>query len=197
LKADVQGSVEALVESLERLSTDEVKLKVIHSSVGAINESDVMLASASSAIVIGFNVKAEPKANTQAQANGVDVRSYNVIYEAINELRAALAGMLSPEIRETIVGRAQVRQIFVISKLGPICGSYVQEGKAVRNVKVRVRRGDSVVGEGTVSSLKRFKDEVREVLTGQECGIGVAGVNGIQQNDLLELFTTEEVARTL
>jgi translation initiation factor IF-2 len=197
LKADVQGSVEALVESLERLSTDEVKLKVIHSSVGAINESDVMLASASSAIVIGFNVKAEPKANTQAQANGVDVRSYNVIYEAINELRAALAGMLSPEIRETIVGRAQVRQIFVISKLGPICGSYIQEGKAVRNVKVRVRRGDSVVGEGTVSSLKRFKDEVREVLTGQECGIGVAGVNGIQQGDLLELFTTEEVARTL
>ena len=167
LKADVQGSVEALVESLERLSTDEVKLKVIHSSVGAINESDVMLASASSAIVIGFNVKAEPKANTQAQANGVDVRSYNVIYEAINELRAALAGMLSPEIRETIVGRAQVRQIFVISKLGPICGSYIQEGKAVRSVKVRVRRGDSVVGEGTVSSLKRFKDEVREVLTGR------------------------------
>jgi translation initiation factor IF-2 len=197
LKADVQGSVEALVESLERLSTDEVKLKVIHSSVGAINESDVMLASASSAIVIGFNVKAEPKANTQAQANGVDVRSYNVIYEAINELRAALAGMLSPEIRETIVGRAQVRQIFVISKLGPICGSYVQEGKAVRNVKVRVRRGDSVVGEGTVSSLKRFKDEAREVLAGQECGIGVAGVTGVQQGDLLELFTTEEVARTL
>ena len=197
LKADVQGSVGALSESLERLSTDEVKLKVIHSSVGAINESDVMLAFASNAIVLGFNVKAEPKAAGQAQANGVDVRHYNVIYEAINDLRAALAGMLAPEIRETAVGRAQVRQIFVISKLGPICGSYVQEGKIVRSAKVRVRRGDAVVGEGTVGSLKRFKDEVREVLTGQECGIGVDGVSGIQAGDLLELYTTEEVARTL
>ena len=197
LKADVQGSVEALAESLERLSTDEVKLKVIHSSVGAITESDVMLASASNAIVLGFNVKAEPKAATQAQVNGVDVRSYNVIYEALNDLRAALAGMLAPEIRETVHGRAQVRQIFVISKLGPICGSYVQEGKVIRNTKVRVRRGDGVVGEGSVSSLKRFKDDVREVLAGQECGIGVDGVANIQPGDILEVFTTEEVARTL
>src|SRR5437660_11702964 len=133
LKADVQGSVEALAEALERLSTEEVKLKVIHSSVGAINESDVMLASASNAIVIGFNVKPETKAATQAQVNGVDIRSYNVIYDAINDLRAALAGMLAPEIRETTLGRAQVRQIFVISKLGPICGSHVAEGKIVRN----------------------------------------------------------------
>jgi translation initiation factor IF-2 len=197
IKADVQGSVEALTESLERLSTDEVKLKVIHSSVGAINESDVMLASASNAIVLGFNVKAEPKAASQAQANGVDVRHYNVIYEAINDLRAALAGMLAPEIRETVLGRAQVRQIFVISKLGPICGSYVQEGKIVRNVRARVRRGESVVGEGNVGSLKRFKDDVREVLMGLECGIGVDGVNGIQSGDLIEVYTTEEVARTL
>jgi translation initiation factor IF-2 len=197
LKADVQGSVEALGESLERLSTDEVKLKVIHSSVGAINESDVMLASASNAIVLGFNVKAEPKAASQAQASGVDVRNYNVIYEAINDLRAALAGMLAPEIRETSVGRAQVRQIFVISKLGPICGSYVQEGKIVRSAKVRVRRGDTVVGEGLVTSLKRFKDDAREVLAGQDCGIGVDAVPGIQPGDLLEVYTTEEVARTL
>jgi len=197
LKADVQGSVEALGESLERLSTDEVKLKVIHSSVGAINESDVMLASASNAIVLGFNVKAEPKAATQAQASGVDIRHYNVIYEAIGDLRAALAGMLTPEIRETALGRAQVRQIFVISKLGPICGSYVQEGKFVRSAKVRVRRGDSVVGEGLVTSLKRFKDDVREVLTGQDCGIGVDAVPGIQAGDILEAYTTEEVARTL
>jgi translation initiation factor IF-2 len=197
LKADVQGSVEALTESLERLSTDEVKLKVIHSSVGAINESDVMLASASNAIVLGFNVKADPKAQQQAQANIVDVRHYNVIYEAINDLRAALAGMLKPEIRETALGVAQVRQIFVISKLGPICGSYVQEGKIVRNAKVRVRRGAEVFGEGTVTSLKRFKDEVREVLSGLECGIGVDAVPGIQPGDLLEVFTTEEVARTL
>jgi translation initiation factor IF-2 len=197
LKADVQGSVEALAESLERLSTDEVKLKVIHSSVGMITESDVMLASASNAIVLGFNVKAEPKAASQAQANGVDIRNYNVIYEAINDLKAALAGMLAPEIRETALGRAQVRQIFVISKLGPICGSYVSEGKIVRAAKVRVRRGDDVFGQGTVGSLKRFKDEVREVLAGLECGIGVDGVNGIQPGDILEVYTSEEVARTL
>src|SRR5262245_46121799 len=197
LKADVQGSVEALTESLERLSTDEVKLKVIHSSVGAIIESDVMLASASNAIVLGFNVKPEAKAAQQAQANGVDVRTYNVIYEAINDVKAALAGMLAPEIRETLLGRALVRQIFVISKLGPIAGSYVQEGKFVRGAKVRVRRGDTVVGTGTVGSLKRFKDDVREVLAGLECGIGVDGVSGVQAGDLLEAFTTEEVARTL
>jgi translation initiation factor IF-2 len=197
LKADVQGSVEALAEALERLSTDEVKLKVIHSSVGAINESDVMLASASNAVVIGFNVKPEAKAVTQAQANGVDVRIYNVIYEAINDLRAALAGMLAPEIRETALGRAQVRQIFVISKLGPICGSYVAEGKITRAAKVRVRRGDEVVGTGTVGSLKRFKDDVREVLAGLECGIGVDGVSGVQPGDILEFYTVEEVARTL
>jgi translation initiation factor IF-2 len=197
LKADVQGSVEALAQSLEQLSTDEVKLKVIHSSVGAINESDVMLASASGAIVLGFNVKAEPKASQQAQANGVDLRAYNVIYEAINDLKAALAGMLAPEIRETILGRAQVRQIFVISKLGPIAGSYVSEGKIVRGAKVRVRRGDEVFGQGTVTSLKRFKDDVREVPNGQECGIGVDAVPGIQAGDVLEVFSTEEVARTL
>ena len=197
LKGDVQGSVEALAESLERLSTDEVKLKVIHSSVGMITESDVMLASASNAIVLGFNVKAEPKATAQAQANGVDIRSYNVIYEAINDLKAALAGMLAPEIRETALGKAQVRQIFVISKLGPICGSYVSEGKIVRGAKVRVRRGDEIFGQGTVGSLKRFKDEVRAVLAGLECGIGVDGVNGVQPGDVLEVFTSEEVARTL
>ncbi len=197
LKADVQGSVGALAESLERLSTDEVKLKVIHSSVGMITESDVMLASASNAIVLGFNVKAEPKAASQAQANGVDIRNYNVIYEAINDLKAALAGLLAPEIRETALGRAQVRQIFVISKLGPICGSYVSEGKIVRAARVRVRRGEEVFGQGTVGSLKRFKDEVREVLAGLECGIGVDGVNGIQPGDILEAYTSEEVARTL
>jgi translation initiation factor IF-2 len=196
LKADVQGSVEALTESLERLSTEEVKLKVIHASVGAINESDVMLASASNAIVLGFNVKAEPKAANQAQASGVDIRNYNVIYEAINDLRAALAGMLAPEIRETIVGRAQVRQIFNISKLGPVCGSFVEEGRVVRAAKIRVKRGADVLGEGTVTSLKRFKDEVREVPAGLECGIGVS-VSGVQAGDVLEFFTTEEVARTL
>ena len=197
LKADVQGSVEALTEALERLSTDEVKLKVIHGSVGAITESDVMLASASNAIVLGFNVKAEPKAASQAQADGVDVRNYNVIYEAINDLKAALSGMLAPEIRELSLGRAQVRQIFSISKVGTILGSYVQEGKIVRGARARVRREGTVLGEGTISSLKRFKDDVREVLAGLECGLSVEGVGGVQVGDLVEAYTTEEVARTL
>jgi translation initiation factor IF-2 len=197
LKADVQGSVEALTDALERLSTDEVKLKVIHASVGAINESDVMLASASNAIVLGFNVKAEPKAATQVQASGVDMRHYNVIYEAINDLKAGMAGMLAPEVREIPIGKAQVRQIFVISKLGPIAGSFVTEGKIVRAAKARVRRGESVLGEGIVTSLKRFKDDVREVLNGLECGIGVDAVGGIQPGDVIEVFNTEEVARTL
>ena len=196
LKADVQGSVEAVAEALERLSTDEVKLKVIHSSVGAINEGDVMLASASNAIVLGFNVKAEPKAAGAAQANGVDVRNYNVIYEAINDVKAALEGMLAPEIRETVLGRAVLKQMFVISKLGPVCGSQVQEGKIVRGAKVRVRRGTTVVGEGTITSLRRFKDDVREVLMGLECGIGV-DIRDTQPGDILEAYSTEEVARTL
>jgi translation initiation factor IF-2 len=196
LKADVQGSVEAVAEALERLSTEEVKLKVIHSSVGAINEGDVMLASASNAIVLGFNVKAEPKAAGQAQANGVDVRHYTVIYEAINDVKAALEGLLAPEIRETVLGRAVLKQMFVISKLGPVCGSMVQEGKIVRGAKVRVRRGNSVVAEGTITSLRRFKDDVREVLTGLECGIGV-DIRDTQPGDILEAYSTEEVARTL
>jgi translation initiation factor IF-2 len=197
LKADVQGSVEALTESLERLSTDEVKLKVIHGSVGAVNESDVMLASASNAIVLGFNVKADAKAASQAQSDGVDVRSYSVIYDVINDVRAALSGMLAPEIRETILGRAQVRQVFPISKLGLIFGSAVTEGKMVRGARVRVKRGETLLGEGTITSLKRFKDDVREVLQGLECGIGVDGVKGVATNDTIEAFSTEEVARTL
>jgi translation initiation factor IF-2 len=197
IKADVQGSVEALAESLERLSTEEVKLKVIHSSAGAINESDVMLASASNAIVLGFNVKTEPKAASQAQANGVDVRGYTVIYEAINDVKAALEGLLAPEIRETILGRATVKQIFVISKLGPIAGSMVMEGKMTRGARARVKRGNTILGEGAITSLRRFKDDVREVLTGLDCGIGVEGVNGLQPGDIIEAYTSEEVARTL
>jgi len=197
LKADGQGSVEALTESLERLSTDEVRLKVIHGSVGAVNESDVMLASASNAIVLGFNVKADPKATSQAQAAGVDLRSYNVIYDAINDVKAALSGMLAPEIREILIGRAQVRQLFPITKVGTIFGSSVTEGKIVRGARVRIKRGDGVLGESTVTSLKRFKDDVREVLQGLECGIGIEGIKGMQPGDIIEAFMTEEVARTL
>ncbi|MBI4590948.1 MAG: translation initiation factor IF-2 [Candidatus Rokubacteria bacterium] len=197
LKADVHGSVEALTESLEGLSTDQVKLKVIHGSVGTITETDVMLASASNAIVLGFNVKLEPKAATQAQTEGVDLRTYNVIYEAITDVRAALSGLLAPEVREVALGKAQVRQLFPISKLGTIFGSYVLEGKIARSAKVRVKRDGTLLGEGTISSLRRFKDDVREVIQGLECGIGVDGVSGIKVGDVIEAYTTEEVARTL
>ncbi|MEK7879272.1 MAG: EF-Tu/IF-2/RF-3 family GTPase, partial [candidate division NC10 bacterium] len=197
LRADVHGSVEALTESLERLSTDEVKLKVIHGSVGAITETDIMLAAASNAIVLGFNVKPEPKAVTQAQAEGVDLRAYNVIYEAIDDIRAALSGLLAPEIRETSLGKAQVRALFSLSKAGTVLGSYVLEGKIARNAKVRVRRDAAVLGEGVINSLKRFKDDAREVVQGLECGIGVEGVSGVQVGDVIEAYTTEEVARTL
>ncbi len=197
LKADVQGSVEALTESLERLSTDEVRLKVIHGSVGAVNESDVMLASASNAIVLGFNVKAEPKAASQAQSDGVDLRNYSVIYDVINDVKAALSGMLAPEIRETVHGRAQVKQLFPISKVGTIFGCTVIEGKIIRTARVRIKRGDTLLGENTIASLKRFKDDVREVLQGLECGIGVEGIKGVQPGDIIEAYTTEEVARSL
>ncbi len=197
LKADVQGSVEALTESLERLSTDEVRLKVIHGSVGAVNESDVMLASASNAIVLGFNVKAEPKAASQAQSDGVDVRSYSVIYDVLNDVKAALSGMLAPEIRETVHGRAQVKQLFPISKVGTIFGCAVIEGKIIKTARVRIKRGDTLLGESTIATLKRFKDDVREVLQGLECGIGVEGIKGVQPGDIIEAYTTEEVARTL
>jgi translation initiation factor IF-2 len=165
--------------------------------VGAITETDIMLASASNAIVLGFNVKSEPKAATQAQAEGVDVRSYNVIYEAINDVKAALSGLLAPEIRETSLGKAQVRTLFPITKVGTVFGSYVLEGKITRNAKARVRREGTLVGEGSITSLKRFKDDAREVLQGLECGIGLEGVSGVQEGDVIEAYTTEEVARTL
>ncbi len=197
LKADAQGSVEALTEALERLSTEEVKLKVIHGSVGTITENDVNLASASNAIVLGFNVRPESKAAALAQAEGVDIRTYNVIYEAVNDVKAALEGMLAPEIREVPLGRAQVRALFTVSKVGTVLGSYVLEGKIVRNARVRVRRDGTLLGEGVVSSLKRFKEDAREVIQGLECGLGVEGVSGVQVGDVIEAYTTEEVARTL
>jgi len=197
LKGDVHGSLEALQEALERLSTDEVKVRVIHGAVGTITETDVMLASASNAIIIGFNVKPEPKAVQHAQAERVDIKSYNVIYEAINDVKAALVGMLAPLIREVALGKAQIRVLFPIKNLGTIAGSFVTEGKITRSAKARVLRGTQVVGEGQVGSLKRFKDDVREVLQGMECGIGVDGVPDIRIGDVLEVYTTEEVARTL
>jgi translation initiation factor IF-2 len=196
LKGDVHGSLEALQDALERVSTDEVKVRVIHGAVGTITETDVMLASASNAVIIGFNVKPEPKALQQAQAERVDVKAYNVIYEAINDVKAALAGMLAPIVREIPLGKAQVRALFPIKNIGTIAGSFVSEGKITRTARVRVVRGSQVIGEGQLTSLKRFKDDAREVLQGQECGIGVGGID-VRVGDVLEVFTTEEVARTL
>jgi translation initiation factor IF-2 len=197
LKGDVHGSLEALQDALERLSTDEVKVRVIHGAVGTMTETDVMLASASNAIIIGFNVKPEPKTLQQAQAERVDIKTYNVIYEAINDVKAALEGMLAPIIREVPLGRAQVRALFPIKNLGNIAGCFVSEGKITRTAKARVVRGSQTVGEGQIGSLRRFKDDVREVLQGQECGIGVDGVSDIRVGDVIEAYTTEEVARTL
>jgi translation initiation factor IF-2 len=196
LKGDVHGSVEALQEALERLSTEEIKVRVIHGAVGTITETDVMLAAASNAIIIGFNVKPEPKAAQQAQAERVDIKTYNVIYEAMNDVKAALAGMLPPIIREIPLGKAQVRVLFPIKDVGTIAGCFLSEGKATRNAKLRVVRNGRAVGEGQVTSLKRFKDDAREVIQGQECGIGVGNLE-VQVGDVLELYTTEEVARTL
>jgi translation initiation factor IF-2 len=196
LKGDVDGSVEALQDALERLSTEEIKVRVIHGVVGTITETDVMLASASNAIIIGFNVKPEPKVLQQAQIERVDIKTYNVIYEAINDVKAALAGMLPPIIREVPLGKAQVRMLFPIKDVGTIAGSFMSEGKATRNAKLRVVRNGRVMGEGQVTSLKRFKDDAREVIQGQDCGIGIGNLD-VQVGDVLELYTTEEIARTL
>ena len=197
LKGDVQGSVEPLRESLERLGTDQVMMKVIHSSVGAITESDVMLAAASNAIIVGFNMRPEPKAQKLAEQEQVDVRLYTVIYEAINQVKAAMEGLLEPSYVERALGRVEVRQIFNISKVGTIAGCYVVDGKVLRDASVRLVRDGRVVHAGKIVSLRRFKDDVREVLSGQECGIGLANYNDIHAGDVLEVYELEEIAPKL
>lgn len=195
IKADVHGSVEALKSSLEKESTDEVKIRVIHKGVGGINESDVMLASASNAIIIGFNVRPDKAAIDSAERNGVDVRTYRVIYECIEEINAAMKGMLAPKFKEVINGHAQVRQTIRVPNVGTIAGSYVQDGKITRNSQIRVVRDGIVIFEDKISSLKRFKDDVREVAQGFECGIGLDRFNDIKELDILESFVMEEIER--
>jgi len=198
LKADVQGSVGAIVDSLEKLSTQAVKLRVIHSSVGAVTETDVMLATASNAIIIGFNVRPEPKATDIAQREGVDVRLYNIIYNAIDDIKAAMEGLLEPTLKERTLGRAEVRQTFHASKIGTIAGSYVQDGVITRQADgVRVLRDNVVVYEGKLNSLRRFKDDVREVQTGYECGIGVENFNDIKTGDIIEAYAIDKIATKL
>ncbi|MFN3570677.1 MAG: translation initiation factor IF-2 [Polaromonas sp.] len=197
IKADVQGSQEALAQSLLKLSTDEVKVQLVYSGVGGISESDVNLAIASKAVVIGFNTRADAQARKQAENNGVDIRYYNIIYDAVDELRAAMSGMLTPDKKEEVIGTAEIRQVFKVSKIGSIAGCMVTAGVVRRNARLRLLRENVVVFTGELDSLKRFKDDAKEVKEGFECGLNVKGYNDIQVGDMLEFFEIREVARTL
>ena len=197
VKADVQGSCEAIATSLHKLSTEEVKVNIIHSAVGAISESDINLALASKAVVIGFNTRADVSARKLAESSGVDVRYYNIIYQMVDEIKSALSGMLAPEKREQILGMVEVRQVFTISKIGTVVGCYVTEGIVKRNAQVRVLRANVVIHDGELDSLKRFKDDVKEVRSNFECGLSLRNFNDLQVGDQLEVFEIVEVARTL
>ncbi|MFO1363258.1 MAG: translation initiation factor IF-2 [Burkholderiales bacterium] len=197
IKADVQGSQEALVHALSRLSHEEVRVTVVHAGVGAITESDVNLALASKAVIIGFNTRADAAARKLAESSGIDVRYYNIIYDAVDEVKAALGGMLAPEKKENVLGLVEVRQVFRISKVGTVAGCYVTEGLVRRGSKVRVLRDNVVIHDGELDSLKRFKDDVREVKAGFECGLSVRSFNDIDVGDQLEVYEVQEVARTL
>ena len=197
LKADVQGSLEAVKEAIEKLSTDEVKANVIHSAVGAITETDVMLAQASGAIVIGFNVRPDSKAKRAAEQEKVEIRTYRVIYDLLEDVKKALSGMLEPEYEEVVLGRAEVRQVFNVPKVGKVAGCYVLEGKITRNANIRVLRDGVIIHEGRLSSLKRFKDDVREVAAGYECGMAIEGFQDIKEGDVIEAYEVREVKREL
>ena len=197
VKSDVQGSLEAIVGSLEKLSTDEVAVRALHSAVGGINESDVILAKATGALIIGFNVRANPQARELAQRDGVEIRYYGIIYDLIDDVRSALSGMLSPTLREQFLGNAAIREVFNITRAGKVAGCMVTEGMVRRGAKVRLLRDNVVIHEGALKTLKRFKDEVREVREGYECGMAFENYENIQIGDVIECFEVEEVARTL
>lgn len=193
VKADVQGSAEAVKSSLEKLSNEEVKVKVIHSGVGAINESDIMLASSSDAIVVGFNVRPDNVARDSANRSNVDVRMYRVIYDCLNEVETAMKGMLAPKFREALIGHAEVRETYKVSKVGTVCGCYCTDGKIQRGCSVRVLRDNIVIHEGELASLRRFKDDVKEVASGYECGMQVEKFNDIKVGDVIECFVMEQI----
>ncbi|MBQ1779722.1 MAG: translation initiation factor IF-2, partial [Acidaminococcaceae bacterium] len=193
VKADVQGSVEALCASLVKIQNEEVKVSVVHSGVGAINESDVMLASAANALIIGFNVRPDTNARKIAESEKVDIRPYRVIYDAINDVEAAIKGMLAPKFEEDVIGRVEVRQVITISKM-IIAGCYVTEGKVTNNAKIRVVRDGIVIAEDEMESLRRFKDDVKEVAAGYECGITLAKFHDIKENDQFEVYVMKEVS---
>lgn len=196
VKADVQGSVEAMKQSLEKLSTDSVKVRVLHGAAGAITETDVTLASASNAIIIGFNVRPDSNASALAEKEKVDIKTYRVIYTAIEDIKSAMIGMLEPDYKEVILGTAEIRQTYKISNVGTIAGCYVLSGKIVRNCDIRLIRNGIVILEGKLASLKRFKDDVKEVATGYECGLSLEKFNDIKEGDIIEAYTMEEVKRS-
>jgi translation initiation factor IF-2 len=197
IKADVQGSVEAVSDQLMKIPQQKIKLRIIRSGAGAISEGDVLLAAASNAVVIGFNVRPERKATEAAERDKVEIRLYTVIYNAVEDMKKALEGLLEPTIREVRLGAAEVRDTFKISKVGTIAGCYVSDGKVNRNAQIRLLRDNVVIHTGKVSSLKRFKDDASEVKAGTECGIGIAGYNDLKPGDVIEFFTTEKVKETL
>lgn len=197
VKADVQGSVEAIVQSAQNLSNDEVSVRVLHTGVGGINESDITLAKASNAMMVGFNVRANAQARQLAEAGGLDIRYYAIIYDLVEDLRSMLTGMLAPQIRETFLGNAAIKEVFNITKIGRVAGCEVTEGVVRRGSRVRLLRDDVVIHEGTLSTLKRFKDEVREVTQGFECGMAFENYQDIKEGDVIECFDVEEIARTL
>jgi translation initiation factor IF-2 len=197
IKCDVQGSLEALKSSMQKLETDEVQINFIHEGVGRISESDVMLASASEAIIIGFNVRPDSNAKKMAEAEGVQIRLYRVIYDVIDDVRSALEGMLTPTIKENVIGQAEVRAVFKVPKAGKIAGCFVQEGQIKRNAKVRLIRDGVVIWDGSLDALKRFKDDVREVKAGYECGMNLANFQDVREGDILEAYELVEEKRTL
>jgi len=197
VKTDVQGSQEALVAALLKLSTDEVRVQVVHAAVGGVSESDVNLAIASNAVVIGFNVRADQSAKKLAESNGVDVRYYNIIYDAVDEVKAAMSGMLAPEKKEEVIGMVEVREVYTISRIGKVAGCMVLEGVVRRDAQVRLLRNNVVHWTGWLESLRRFKDDVREVRSGFDCGITLRGNNDLEVGDQLEVFEIKEVVRTL
>jgi translation initiation factor IF-2 len=197
VKSDVQGSQEALASAMQKLSTEEVKVNIVHAAVGAITESDINLAIASKAVVIGFNVRADQSAKRLAEGNGIDLRYYNIIYDAVDDVKNAMQGMLAPERRENVIGLVEIRQVFKVSRLGNIAGCMVVEGLVRRGASVRLLRDNVVVWTGELDSLKRFKDDVKEVKEGFECGLTLKNYDDIQEGDQLEVFEIQEIARTL
>ena len=193
VKADVQGSAEAVKASLEKITNEEVRVKVIHSAVGAINESDVMLAATSGAIIVGFNVRPDNAARDSAARSNVDMRMYRVIYDCINEIEAAMKGMLSPKFKEAIIGHAEVRETYKVSKVGTVMGCYVTDGKIQRGCQVRVLRDNIVIHEGDLASLRRFKDDVKEVASGYECGMQIEKFNDVKVGDVIECYVMEQI----